>query len=518
LETQAESGLYKDFYTYLSVINPAIKICLDSDGDGVSDYKDLDDDNDGVLDTVESPTCDFSTIAKDDFGYVGINSAVFSSGASAQFTAPYSLNAGDGAQLSAANIPGYAWAWSDNDRFAQDGQYAIVSNPRLGGFGWINETKDHTTMNTGGGGAMLLINGANPGQVAYSKSISNLTPGQKYRFSAWIANICDGCSIVPNLIFRIKDTSGNITASVSTNNLPNNSSLVWNKYELEFIVPTTSLTYELVSNASSGGGNDFAIDDIEISVCIPSFVDTDGDTIPNHLDSDSDGDGCNDAVESGAMPIGTTVPIAGTTASNYGVNGFANSLETASESGIFNGIYTYGYVKSSFYNACLDTDGDGIKNLIDIDDDNDGVLDSVECPALTPYKVYTYNRADAGWSSNIPVVVTGANVQTVNLDQRTQGVAPNNFTEGNISTWKLVASNVVPNDKNTISVKIAPTSTTTGSYICADAMLITNGINTFVIDNNTTTAGEFTTTGNWSSQAVSGSFNNLNQYYCYLDI
>ena len=31
-------------------------------------------------------------------------------------------------------------------------------------------------------------------------------------------------------------------------------------------------------------------------------------------------------------------------------------------------------------NACTDTDGDGVRDVLDLDDDNDGVLDSVECP------------------------------------------------------------------------------------------------------------------------------------------
>jgi hypothetical protein len=37
-----------------------VKGCLDSDGDGVPDLSDLDDDNDGILDAVESPTCFYS--------------------------------------------------------------------------------------------------------------------------------------------------------------------------------------------------------------------------------------------------------------------------------------------------------------------------------------------------------------------------------------------------------------------------------------------------------------------------
>ena len=160
-----------------------------------------------------------------------------------------------------------------------------------------------------------------------------------------------------------------------------------------------------------------------------------------------------------------------------------------------------------------DFDGDGIINSIDIDDDNDGVLDLVECPQMAPYRVYTYNRAAADLAQNVPVVITGSTTQTVLLDQRTQGVAPNNFTAAGLSTWKLLASDIIPNAQNKISVKIAPTSTTLGTYAVVDAMLITNGVNTYIIDNTSTVAGEFATTGTWISQTIPGAYsNNSNQY------
>jgi len=106
--------------------------------------------------------------------------------------------------------------------------------------------------------------------------------------------------------------------------------------------------------------------------------DTDSDGIPNHRDADSDGDGCNDAVESGIYPIGTTVPVAGSGNTNYGSNGFVNARETSNESGVLNGRYTYVYATTNSINACLDSDGDLVGDVLDLDDDNDGVLDAFE--------------------------------------------------------------------------------------------------------------------------------------------
>ena len=53
--------------------------------------------------------------------------------------------------------------------------------------------------------------------------------------------------------------------------------------------------------------------------------------IMNHLDPDSDNDGCNDASESIVSLYNASVPLTG----NFGANGFLNTLETSNESGIY---------------------------------------------------------------------------------------------------------------------------------------------------------------------------------------
>ena len=106
---------------------------------------------------------------------------------------------------------------------------------------------------------------------------------------------------------------------------------------------------------------------------------SDGDLIPNHLDLDSDGDGCSDALEAGTSTNSTANYTFTGSATDFGANGFYNTLEkTNAESNLYKGTYTYYYATDITQNACLDSDGDGIKDIIDLDDDNDGVLDIAE--------------------------------------------------------------------------------------------------------------------------------------------
>ena len=84
-------------------------------------------------------------------------------------------------------------------------------------------------------------------------------------------------------------------------------------------------------------------------------IDSDNDGIPNHLELDSDGDGCYDSFEAGvigATSNGTvTDSLAATTAAQVSANGFADALET-SENGVYIGTYTYALATDSI-SACI---------------------------------------------------------------------------------------------------------------------------------------------------------------------
>ncbi|RLB52408.1 MAG: hypothetical protein DRJ42_14945 [Deltaproteobacteria bacterium] len=89
--------------------------------------------------------------------------------------------------------------------------------------------------------------------------------------------------------------------------------------------------------------------------------DTDGDDIPDYLDTDSDGDSISDADEAGDSDTNTPPEDAD-------MDGVPNFVDDDSDG---NGI-------SDLVEGVMDADGDGIPNYRDLDDDNDRVDDSTE--------------------------------------------------------------------------------------------------------------------------------------------
>ncbi|TVZ56571.1 gliding motility-associated-like protein [Lutibacter sp. Hel_I_33_5] len=173
-------------------------------------------------------------------------------------------------------------------------------------------------------------------------------------------------------------------------------------------------------------------------------IDTDNDGVPNHFDLDSDGDGCPDALEAGVpannvdFQSATVTNGNGTDASantmssinNAQLNpsaGNTNGLNTSVDSGgdgttDYTSTYTtYALDKDIQGNNCpcpdpnhygdsCDFDGDGVSNRDDLDDDNDGVLDTDECNpvgTITSFKEY-----DGKWlddDGNVAVSLTANN-------------------------------------------------------------------------------------------------------------
>jgi hypothetical protein len=127
------------------------------------------------------------------------------------------------------------------------------------------------------GGYMLMVNADYITTEAYRQTIGGLCLDTYYEFSAWVRNICPTCGgdsvlnstyrpgVLPNLTFEINDKDIYSTGEIDT--------VGWVKKGFMFRTgpSQTSATFSIRNNAQGGGGNDWALDDIRLSACIPTL-------------------------------------------------------------------------------------------------------------------------------------------------------------------------------------------------------------------------------------------------------
>ncbi len=127
------------------------------------------------------------------------------------------------------------------------------------------------------GGYMLVVNADYATSEAYRQSISGLCPNTSYEFSLWVRNVCTNCGmdstgtstftpgVYPNLSFAIDGLDRYSSGQIDT--------IGWQKKGFIFRTAEdqTDITISIRNNASGGGGNDWAIDDIALVTCNPSL-------------------------------------------------------------------------------------------------------------------------------------------------------------------------------------------------------------------------------------------------------
>lgn len=296
-------------------ISPAPPPIADTDNDGIENSTDLDDDNDGILDTAECP--------------IFINNGYFE----------FNLNdwQADASWIWEGGAAVHILDNSSGIALYQD--LAIPNQPLKLTLKVGAQDKDDLAGNTGE--LKVVLNG-----VVYA-TINNSTDRTANNVSIIMENGATS-DFVP---FTTGNNSG-YTYQTFTISIPSPGTPI--------SPPNSRLLFRIES-----GNDDWSIDNI-------SFCDLDGDGLPNHLDNDSDNDGCADAIE-GAGAISFSEIDA-----NLRIKGGINSNGVPLLAGAGQAV---GDSQNNAIVDCVsvDSDGDGIQDWQDLDDDNDGILDLEEC-------------------------------------------------------------------------------------------------------------------------------------------
>ncbi|MBE7671632.1 hypothetical protein F7649_10965, partial [Tenacibaculum piscium] len=369
-------------------------IISDFDGDSIIDDIDIDDDNDGILDKFECTTdltssgsfeYELSDFKNNNTAWIkdAVDGTKYTTGLDSQLAQdPVVPNTGKKDD----------WIFHNTVDWTQ-GQYIYLSD---------GDAKLHhpsVKQSTTDGGAFIIFSLKDE---AVSNQLTGLTIGENYMFSYEMGLLPhyneDGTLNKYNPSVSVEITNGTIlndnTIDYSTYNASDFPSTVsptsavldpnWKVYKVIFKATSTSVNVKLKTNNSDAVVTVDAVEVIRFPVdpiCTQS------------LNTDADGDGCDDGTEAGLIAL-TPAEIA----MGVGVNGLYDALETSVDSGILKDpidLTTNPYDKDKQGSDCSssdpctigailgtvtanDPDADGINNVCDSDDDNDGISDTDE--------------------------------------------------------------------------------------------------------------------------------------------
>jgi hypothetical protein len=349
VETATDSGTIRYTSTYSSFARSStLSVCLDSDGDNVPDVIDIDDDNDGILDSIEQEGC-----------------------------------TGTGVNLNTVTFSGTAVT-------AKTANTITSSNTNS----WISS---YSTQNF---------------ELPISFKFKRPTVGNTAMIGLLPANGTQNSAFYTNEDYKFYFTSTNVQVPFGTTFNVTQTAKAQDEYSIDIsatgyvtmkINGVQKAAFQGVNSAykiSVAGVTTTVFTDVRLSnpanPLVLACTDTDNDGVPNYLDLDSDGDGCSDMIESGSSTNTSTSTYP--TGTDTNANGLLNSYES-NTAGSINYVSTYvDYALSNSINACLDSDGDLVSDVTDLDDDNDGVLDATEmtCSAsLLSYDGVTISKPNS---------------------------------------------------------------------------------------------------------------------------
>ncbi len=205
-------------------------------------------------------------------------------------------------KISTTPVPGMSYTQVTSDVLGSmgAGKYLVTKQGYCNGNGtsqWHLQD-DHTHFGDLTRGYFMEIDGRAGSDAFYRTTIDHLCEGIELTFSAYVANVMTwgmyvgrpGMYAYPRLKFVLTDpTSNTELATYDTGDIPFDSTFIgdnmcwqqsveWRLVGMNFIVPVgvESVQLSIYNNVSNSNGNDFAIDDIEVHLCMtPDTIRTD---------------------------------------------------------------------------------------------------------------------------------------------------------------------------------------------------------------------------------------------------
>lgn len=234
--------------------------------------------------TVEEP-CDGVLLFREDFGG----------------------NAPNDPEIGLTPVPGMDDGYTQSNGYMMtQGMYIVTKKGYRNGIQWHLQD-DHTHFGDYSRGYFLEIDGAGDGAPFYRTTIDGLCAGSNLTFSAYVANVTYAGQIpylqknfgyiYPRLKFVLRNpATGQILAERSTGNILPDTTKVWNinlsesadwqLVGMNFTVPKDVEAVELTiynDVSTYGFGDDFALDDIEVRLCLPPVSIEGTDSVCPHL-------------------------------------------------------------------------------------------------------------------------------------------------------------------------------------------------------------------------------------------
>jgi hypothetical protein len=360
----------------------------DTDGDGIANTIDLDNDNDGILDKHENNVLIFGGFEFLSVPSNGNNQS--GQGVNNTTILPWKLIAGDlgsGGTPNIVKVDGGAYNYGNGGPpFDADSKTNFV------GF------KQHYMDFNGNADMYQTFSITATTNITYSAYFSprdnNNTATGKISIYSGIGNNKSGATLIAN--------TGTISVPLQNGS---SSKTPWKL--VQGIVTLEPGTYSYVVTMSNYSN----VDECSIGVT-NSNLDTDGDGVANMFDLDSDNDGIFDAEEAGHGQDYTNGVVNG----NVGNDGIPDAVQVSANIGTVNYV-----IRESA------DDSDYIFNYLDLDSDGDGIPDNVEAQTTMGYVPPAGTVNPFGLDNNyvaglIPVNTDGAdNADYLDLNSDNQG-------------------------------------------------------------------------------------------------